>query len=142
MEVINELNVKIIPNDRNYFFIESGNLHIEYYSDKKIYILTRTDGKPFDGITEYDGGSYYGNMKPPQSFDDLITKQLELLLPLQLEIETKMFDKFYYHYNEDNTKLIIEPVFEELKVETFDTEVNIKTLVKTPKRNIRNLGSK
>ena len=39
-----------------------GNLRIEYKISDKVYIITRTDGKPFDGISEVVGAEFYGNM--------------------------------------------------------------------------------
>lgn len=42
----------------------NGNLKIEYIIENKTYKITRTDGMPFDGITENVGAEFSGNITP------------------------------------------------------------------------------
>ncbi len=98
----------------------NGNLKIEYLIDKHIYILSRTDGKVFDG-TEDVGGEFYGNMTKPETIEEIVEYEVNLLTAAQIEPEVNLFEEFDWKYNEDKTKIIICPVFKKDK-----TTIDIK----------------
>ncbi len=89
----------------------NGNLCIEYKFDEKKYIITRTDGMPFDGLTEDVGATFSGNMKAPKTLDEVIEHEVNSLASMQIEPEVSMFNEFDWGFNEDKTKIIVCPVF-------------------------------
>lgn len=121
----NDINSKLVfgNNPKRWFMIESvnGNLKIEYMPNQKIYVLSRTDTKPFDG-TEDVGGEYYGAAIKPSTLEEILEYEVELLTGIQIEPESNMFQEFDWQFNEDKTKIYIYPVFIE---ERQNIEINI-----------------
>lgn len=119
--MVNNSRKKIMFSNvkKNYFMLKSGNICIEYIKQNRIYKMKRTDGKTFDGITEYTDSEYYGNAKPPQTLDELIEIQIMLLTSAQLDPEANMFDSLYWNFNEDKTEILIYPVYQQNKDTIF-----------------------
>lgn len=89
---------------------DKGNLMIEYILDKKVYVISRIDGKLFDG-TEEVGAEFYGNMKEPETLDEIIEHEVNAFSSIQIEPEISMFNEFDWAFNEDKTQVIVYPVF-------------------------------
>lgn len=90
---------------------EDDNLKIEYKFDEKIYVISRTDGMPFDGVSEKCGAEFYGNMEKPQTLEEIIQYEVNSLTCMQIEPEVSMFNEFDWAFNEDKTLIIVLPVF-------------------------------
>ena len=76
-------NKKIsIGENKNWNTITSGNIKIEFLENEKIYVISRTDNKPFDK-TENIKVECYGNATPPKTLEQIITHQVNALSLLQ-----------------------------------------------------------
>lgn len=105
-------NIKFSSGKRWFKFISiNGNLSIEYKFNEKVYVITRIDGRPFDGQTEWIGAKFYGNMKEPETLDEVIEYEVNLLTGAQIEPEVSMFNEFDWAFNENKTEVIVYPVF-------------------------------
>lgn len=100
-------------NGKRWFCIESvnGNLRIEYKLDEKVYIITRTDGLPFDGNSENVGALFFGNVKKPETLDEVVEYEVNSLAIMQVDPEVSMFNEFDWIFNDDRTKIIVIPCF-------------------------------
>lgn len=108
-----------------------GNLQIRYVPEEKIYIISRVDGKIFDG-TEDVGGMFYGNMKKPETIEEILEHEVNLLSSAQIEPEINLFVEFDWKYSDDKTQIFIYPVFRQDKITVdvklstaYDTEVSL-----------------
>lgn len=105
-------NIKFSSGKRWFKFTSiNGNLSIEYKFNEKIYVITRIDDKPFDGKTEWVGAKFLGNMKEPETLDEVIDHEVNLLTSAQIEPEVSMFNEFDWSFNEDKTEIRVYPVF-------------------------------
>ena len=151
MKLINSENENkyILGEPKRWFCLRceenDGNLCITYDSNNRVYIITRTDNKPFDGQTEDVGGIYVGNMKKPCTLEEIIEDRVNALTDLQIDPETNMFLEFDWTFNDDKTKIIVVPVFLEsiISVEMNlpsddDKSFNGLTLSARFKKTIRN----
>lgn len=113
MAIIKDNKSVKFSNGKRWFLVQStsGNLKIEYKFDKKIYIISRTDGVPFDGVTECVGAMFLGNMKIPESLDEVIEYEVNSLASMQVEPEICFFNEFDWAFNDDKTEILIFPVF-------------------------------
>lgn len=88
-----------------------GNLQIEYKTNDKVYVITRTDGLPFDGISENVGTGFYGNMKAPENLNEVVEHEVNSLTSMQIDPEVSKFNEFDWAFNDDMTQIIVTPVF-------------------------------
>lgn len=120
-----ENNKVMFGETKRWFFLGcdayGGNVQIEYRFAEKIYIVSRSDGKTFDG-TEDVGGLWQGNMIKPNTLEEILEHEVGLLSSMQIEPESNMFSEFDFAFNEDRTKVIIYPVFLN---HSINVEVNI-----------------
>lgn len=89
----------------------NGNLQIEYKINDKVYVITRTDGMPFDGVSENVGAEFYGNMKAPENLNEVVEYEVNSFSSMQIEPEVSRFTEFDWAFNEDMTQIIVTPVF-------------------------------
>ena len=87
-----------------------NNFKIEYKIEEKVYVVSRVDEEPFNG-TEEVGAEFYGNMKKPETLDEMIEHEVNALASIQIEPEVSLFNEFDWAYNENKTKIIVYPVF-------------------------------
>lgn len=95
----------------NKLISHEGNLMVEYKIDEKVYVITRFDERPFDGITESVGAKFYGNMNEPETLDEVIEYEINSLCCMQIEPEVSMFYEFDWGFNEDKTVITVFSVF-------------------------------
>ena len=138
--IVSDDNEKVLfsTDKKDFIVLESGNVRIEFIKETGLYKIIRTDGKPFDGITEYTDAIYLGDARPPQTLDKLIEIQVEQLTDLQLDSRARMFEKFYWNFNDDKTEIIIHPIYEQNKsvimYQILDKTTNIPVMVSFGKK--------
>ena len=103
-------NTKIInDNSKSPLFTICGNIKTEYIENEKIYIISRTDGKAFDG-TEYLDIAY--SKQKIEGIAAIVEHEINIFTLYQNNIESIMFNKFYYRFSDSLKYIIIEPIFE------------------------------
>ena len=106
----NECFIK--PNSKNYIGLTVGNLCIKYLQNQQMYLLEKIDGNIFDETSESIETINYDNNRIRLSFEETIGYMVESFIPLQTNEESKMFDTVYWRYNENQTKIYIQPVLD------------------------------
>ena len=102
-------NIKYIANDNKVMVAtECGNVRIEYLYNLMVYRISKTDGTEFNG-EEYLKTS--SNQEKYYPIEDIVDQLINMFTYLQNNIESIMFDKYYYSYSESKKSIIIEPIF-------------------------------
>ena len=86
-----------------------GNIKTEYIEDLKVYIISRIDGKVFDGSECLDIA--YTKEKI-SGIDKIVEHEINIFSLFQNNVEAIMFDKFYYYMSSSLKYIIVEPIFE------------------------------
>ena len=103
-------NYKYIPDDAdNYGIVSCENVELLYDYIRRIYIIRKKDRDCF---------SVYEHFLAPMSekgyftLDEVVTMLMNLLTYKQNNVESIMFDKYYYYLSETKRAIIIEPIYE------------------------------
>lgn len=117
-------NIKVLdPNKESPIATICGDIKTEYISGKKIYLITRIDGKEFDGSEKLDDGTFHSEEVKPKNLHEIIEHEINIFSLFQTIPESNMFDEFVYSLSKDKKQIIVEPIFDEHRVNMeFETD--------------------
>ena len=127
-------NIKYInDNSQSPLFTICGNIKTEYISQLKIYRISKTDGSIFNG-NEYLELEY--SKEKIDTLDKIVDHEINVFTLFQNNMESIMFDKYYYYFSDSKKSIIIEPIFEKRDEIDLYLPINNKQELRLSKHKI------